>query len=148
MDEIKPGDLVKTHDQDVSWDLLSRGLDTHDGGMFGVGDVGLVLEVKEDFRSTYCRVLTPRGDGWMVQDLVKKVVDSYHKPGILLHTRYGQCFIWDETQRTTLGHLKRDDIAIGMGYIGKYYIRVLTPGGILGSVLDTEVTIVPKSREP
>ena len=84
----------------------------------------------------------------MVQDLVKKVIDSYYKPGILLHTLYGQCPIWNETQRDTLGHLKRDDIAIGMGYIGKYYIRVLTPGGILGSVLDTEVTLVPGSRIP
>ena len=72
----------------------------------------------------------------------------YYKPGILLQTRFGQCFIWDESQSKTLGKLKVGEIAIGMGYDGVYYIRVLAPGGIVGTVLDTEVTIVPKSREP
>jgi len=74
----------------------------------------------------------------------------YYRPGILLQTRFGQCFIWDETQSKTLGHFKVGEIAIGIGYSGsgRWYIRVLAPGGIVGTVLDTEVTIVPKSREP
>lgn len=76
------------------------------------------------------------------------MVDPYLKPGILLHTRFGQCFIWDETQNKTLGKLKEDDVAIGMGYIGNYYVRVLAPGGIVGRVLGTEVTMVPRSRIP
>ena len=65
----------------------------------------------------------------------------YYKPGILLQTRFGQCSIRDETQSKTLGHFK-------VGESGRWYIRVLAPGGIVGTVLDTEVTIVPKSREP
>ena len=72
----------------------------------------------------------------------------YYKPGILLQTRFGQCFIWDETQSKTLRKLKVGEIAIGMGYDGVYYIRVLAPGGIVGTVLDTEVTLVPRARVP
>ena len=72
----------------------------------------------------------------------------YYRPGILLQTRFGPCFLWDETQDKTLGHFKVGEIVIGMGYSGRWYIRVLAPGGIVGTVLDTEVTIVPKSREP
>jgi hypothetical protein len=54
--------------------------------------------------------------------------DPYYQPGIFLKARYG--------------HLHKGQVAIGMGYDGAYYIRVLAPGGIVGTVLDSEVTQV------
>lgn len=68
--------------------------------------------------------------------------DPYYQPGIFLKVRYGTCFIWDEGQVETIGHLHKGQVAIGMGYDGAYYIRVLAPGGIVGTVHDSEVTQV------
>ena len=42
----------------------------------------------------------------------------------------------------TIGHFHKGQVAIGLGYDGRYYIRVLAPGGIVGTVSDSEVTQV------
>lgn len=74
---MKPGDLVTlkmsagAHEGEC-YDLLSRNLDTFNGRVFGVEDVGLVLEMRV-YVHTFYRVLTSRGDGWIVQGRVKKV---------------------------------------------------------------------------
>ena len=82
---MKPGDLVTFKFRGDAWrgeyyDLLTRDLVTVTGGVFCVGDVGITLETKVDVH-TFCRVLTPQGDGWIVQDLIKRVTRETGRPG-------------------------------------------------------------------
>ena len=73
---MKPGDLVKTDPflvrEGMFYDLLSGDLYSRNGGIFHDDDVGLVLELKDDV-ITFCRVLTPRGEGWITESRVKLV---------------------------------------------------------------------------
>ena len=76
------------------------------------------------------------------------MVDSYYKPGILLRPRGRSSFIWDEDEKITIGQFKQGEVAIGLGYSGKYRIRILAPGGFLGTVRDIQVTLVEGAWEP
>jgi hypothetical protein len=73
---VKPGDLVKTDPflirEGRYYDLLSPDLYTRNGGIFHDDDVGLVLEAKIDVLP-FCRVWTPRGDGWITESRLKRV---------------------------------------------------------------------------
>lgn len=73
---MKPGDLVKTNVDIVRdstlYDLLSNDLYNRNGRTFHDNDVGIVLELKDDVL-TFCRVLTPRGEGWIWDSRLKRV---------------------------------------------------------------------------
>ena len=79
---MKPGDLVTLNCHDSIkfpgdergeyYDLLTRDLVTVSDGVFCASDVGIILETKVDV-NTFCRVWSPWGDGWIVQDLIKRV---------------------------------------------------------------------------
>jgi len=74
---MKPGDLVKTDAcllvrKDNYFEFFHDDLYTRSGGIFHDDDVGLVLEMKVDVLS-FCRVLTPRGNGWITESRLEKV---------------------------------------------------------------------------
>lgn len=73
---MKPGDLVKTDAsiprEGMFYDLLSNDLYNRNGRTFHDNDVGIVLELKDDVL-TFCRVLTPGGEGWIWDFRLKRV---------------------------------------------------------------------------